>query len=175
MGYGQRVGAAVVRNLDKALFDIDIGRSVLAHRAELDQVALRHVLANGVNGVERADEIVDLGEHGMAPIDHRKWRAALLAVVDDCVGLEIANDGADERVVGQIADRGLDSLAGRFAPRRDPVLQRANRNQALGSAFEVPLTAAEVVHDAYLVAALRQVHRLRPSEVAVPASYNHPH
>src|SRR5208282_953594 len=171
----QRVGAPVVRNLNKALFDVDVGGSVLAHRAELDQVALRHMLANRVNGVERTDQIIDLGEHRMAPIDHRKWRAALLAVVDDCVGFEIANHGADKRVVGQIADRRLYRLAALFAPRRHPVLQRSNRNQAVGPAFQIPQAPIEVVHHAYFVAALGQVHRLRPSEVAVPTRYNHPH
>ena len=34
----QHVGAALVGDLDEALFDVDVGRPVLAHRPELDEV-----------------------------------------------------------------------------------------------------------------------------------------
>jgi hypothetical protein len=138
-------------------------------------VALGDVLFDRVDDVEGADDVVGLGEDGMAAVDHREGRAALFAVMDDRVGLEVAHDAADERVVGQIADRNLNRLAAGFAPRGDAVLQRANRDEAFGAAFEVPKTPAEIIDDANFVAAPGQIHRLRPSEVAVPTSYNHPH
>jgi hypothetical protein len=35
---GEDVGPALVGDLDEALFDLDVRRAVLAHRAELDEV-----------------------------------------------------------------------------------------------------------------------------------------
>src|SRR4029077_4628299 len=91
------------------------------------------------------------------------------------VGLEVADDGADEIVIGQVADRGFNRIAGELAPRGDALLERENRNQAVGAAFEVPERPVEVFHNQNIVAAFREIHSLRPSEISVPTSYNHPH
>ena len=54
LGVGQRVGAAVVRDGDVALLDVDVGRAVLAHRAQLHQVALRRKLLRPSSGAVNA-------------------------------------------------------------------------------------------------------------------------
>ena len=43
---GQRVAPAPVLDLDVALLDVDVGRPVLAHRPELDQVAVGDAVAD---------------------------------------------------------------------------------------------------------------------------------
>ena len=73
---------------DVALFDVDVGRAVLAHGAQLDQVAVGGELADGEEHVEGADDVVDLGEDGVLAVDHRVGRGALLGEVHDGVGLE---------------------------------------------------------------------------------------
>jgi len=111
----------------------------------------------------------------MTPIDHREWRAALLAIVNDRPRLEITNERVDEMVVGEISDCGLGGLAGLVEPNRDPLLKRTNRHQRISSALEVPSAAAKVIDHAYFITPPGEVHRLRPSKVAVAARYNHPH
>src|SRR6266436_1719908 len=111
----------------------------------------------------------------MMPIDHRERRAPLLSVMDNRLGLEVANHAADEIVIGQVADREFNSIAGKLAPRGDALLEREDRNQAVGAAFEVPQAPIEVVDHADSVAPFREIHRLRPTEISIPTRYNHPH
>ena len=65
------------------------GRAVLAHRAQLDQVRVRRVVAHRPQQLERADDVAVLGDDGVVDAAHRPRRARLLAVVDDRVGLEV--------------------------------------------------------------------------------------
>jgi hypothetical protein len=60
LGERERVFAAVVLDLDEALFDVDVRRAVFAHRAELDEVAIGLQLAHGEEQVQRADDVVHL-------------------------------------------------------------------------------------------------------------------
>ena len=46
LGKGQPVSATVVLDVEVALLDVDVGGAVLPHRAELDQVAIRGLVAN---------------------------------------------------------------------------------------------------------------------------------
>ena len=77
-------------DLDVALFDVDVGRAVLAHRAELDDVAVGHVLAHGEHQVERADHVGLLREDGVMARLHRERRRRLLGVVDHHVGQQFS-------------------------------------------------------------------------------------
>jgi hypothetical protein len=70
LGVGQHVGAALVGDLDEALFDVDVGVAVLPHRPEFDQVNVRIGLHDGVHHVEVADHVVHLGVHRVLAIDH---------------------------------------------------------------------------------------------------------
>ena len=57
----QRVAAPLVLDLDVALLDVDLGLAVLAHRPELDQVAVGDVVADREEQVEVADHVRVLG------------------------------------------------------------------------------------------------------------------
>ena len=116
LGVGQRVGAPVVRDGDVALLDVDVGRSVLAHRAQLDQVAVGLDLLDGEQHIDGADDIVLLRVHRALPVDHRVGSAALLAKVHDGVGVELAECLPEELEVTDVPDLELDVLPRDFSP-----------------------------------------------------------
>ena len=70
LGIGQGIFATVVLDRDVALFDVDVGRAIFAHGAQLDQVTVGELLTNDVEQVEGSDNVVGLGQHGMFAIDH---------------------------------------------------------------------------------------------------------
>ena len=76
----------LVLDLDVALLDVDVGLAVLAHRAELDEVALGDVVADREEQVEVADHVGVLGLDGVAAGEHRVGGGGLLAVVDQGLG-----------------------------------------------------------------------------------------
>jgi hypothetical protein len=82
LGIREHVFAAVVLDGDVSLFDIDIGRAVFAHGAELDQVAVGLEFAQGEEQIQRAHDIVHLGADGVVAIDHRIRRGALFGEVN---------------------------------------------------------------------------------------------
>ncbi len=96
LGEGKHVAAAIVLDLDVAFFDVDVGRAVFAHGTQLDQVAVGLDLAQGEEQVERADDVVDLGEGRMLAVDHGVRRRTLLGEVDDGFWLEVANVRGDK-------------------------------------------------------------------------------
>ena len=149
----QDVGPALVLDLDVALLDIDVGLAVLAHRPELDQVALGDVVADREEQVEVADHVGVLGlDRGLAR-GHRVGRRGLLAVVDDRLGGGLGDHLFEQVAVLDRADVGGDLLAGELPPGGDPVGQLGDRGQRVGARFAVPATAGEVVEDRDLVTA----------------------
>ena len=64
---------------------------------------------------------------------------------------------------------------GDLLPGRDAPLQLADRDERVDAHLVVVVAADEVVDDADVVAALRQVQRRGPTEIAVPAEYQDPH
>ena len=105
LGVREHVLAAVVLDGDVALFDIDVRRAVFAHGAEFDQMAIGLIFAESEEQIERADDIVDLGEDGVLAVDHRVGSRALLGKMNDRLGLEFLDHGGEEFVVGHIARR----------------------------------------------------------------------
>src|SRR5919106_290286 len=99
------VGSTLVPNLDEALLDVDVRRPVLAHRPELHQVRVRGQVTHGEQDVQRADDVVVLGERGVGARGHRVRRRGHLAVVHDHLGLELAEDPLDDVVVAQVTHR----------------------------------------------------------------------
>ena len=100
----QDVGAALVVDLDEPLLDVDVGGPVLAHRPELHQVAIRHLVADRPEQVEGADHVRVLGlDRGVAGA-HRVRRRRLLRVVDDRLGDDLVDHPVDERRVLHRAD-----------------------------------------------------------------------
>ena len=85
LGVGQHVGPTLVGDLYEALFDVDVGISVLAHRPQLDQMDLWVRLSDGVHQVQRAHHVVDLRVDGVLTVDHRIGGRTLLTEVHDRV------------------------------------------------------------------------------------------
>jgi error-prone DNA polymerase len=175
LGIHDAVPAPVVLDVQPAFLDVDVRRTVLAHRAELDQVDLRVGLRDRVQQVERAQDVVRLGVDRMVAVDHGVGRGALLREVHHRVRAEIADHAVGEYRIDQIADVAADFLASEFPPGRDPRAQRLDRHEAVGAEFVVVMPAREVVGDRDLVAVLRQVQGRRPAEVPVPAQYQDLH
>ena len=86
---GQDIGPSPVRDLDEPFLDVDVGRAVLAHGSQLDQVDVRIDLGDGVEEVEGPHDVVDLGVDGVGPVDHRVRSAALLREVHHRIGPEV--------------------------------------------------------------------------------------
>src|SRR5215210_2519507 len=165
---GQEVLAAVVLYLDVALFDVYVGLAVLAHRAELHQVAVGHVLVYGEEHVQVADNVVVLGVDGMAPVDHRVGRRPLLGEVHDGLGMVALHDVGDELPVQEVAELEPEGLPANLAPRPNPVLYVRDRGQTRGAELVVDGPPDAVVHDHDLVADVGKVQRGRP--VTKPAT-----
>ena len=87
----QLVATAVVLDRDVPFFDVDVRRAVLPHRAQLDEVALRRELANRKEQVQRADDVVDLGEDGVLAVDHRVGGSPLLGEMDDRIRAHVVD------------------------------------------------------------------------------------
>ena len=98
LGKGKNVLAAVVLDGDVAFFDVDIGRAVFAHGAELDQVAIGMEFAQREKEIQRADDVVDLGENGVLAVNHGVGGRALFGEMDHGLGLEILDDSCEEFV-----------------------------------------------------------------------------
>ena len=164
---GQNVAAALVVDLDEALFDVDVGRPVLAHRAELDQMAIGRVIPKEEEEVERADHVRELRLDGLLSTGHREGRRRLFAVVDRSLRLALNNDLLEEGWVLDRADIRTDLIARDLLPGCDPLVERPDRRQRIGSVPLVPVSAGEVVDDRDLVPTGREPHRGRPAEIAV--------
>ena len=164
---GQRVLAALVLDLDEALLDVDVGRPVLAHRPELDEVAVGHPVAQREQQVQRADHVRLLRVDRVAAGDHRVRRRRLLAVVDDRLGQHVGDDLVEELAVVDVADHRLDVAPRDLPPGLDPLAERGDRGQRVRRVLVVPATAGEVVDDEHLVAPRGEPHGGGPAEVAV--------
>src|SRR6185437_10552267 len=175
LGKGEQIFPALVFNLNVALLDVNVGRAVFAHGAELDQVAVGQVGLHGPNEVQGADHVVGLAEDGAVHVHHRVGRGGLFAIVDDGIGAERLQHVGDNAVVAQIADEQLDAVAGYLLPVAHPVVQGADGQQGLNIQFHFPAAFAEVIEHGDLVTALGKVHGGGPTEVAVAAEDKNAH
>ena len=102
---GKDVLAALVFDLDEALFDVDVRRAVLSHGAELHEVGRRGVLAHRPKNVQGSCNVIHLGHDAAALVDHGERGRGLLTEMDNGLGLEVAQHVADKVVFAQIADQ----------------------------------------------------------------------
>ena len=175
LGVGQQVGPATVGDLDEALFDVDVGRPVLAHGAQLDQVDRGVHLGDGVEEVERPHHVVHLGVDGVLLVDHRVGGGALLGEVHHRVGCELPQDPGREPGVSQVTDEGLHGQARDLAPDPHPVLEARDGDQRVDPHLQVVAPAGEVVDDADVVAPAREVQRRGPAQVTIAPQNQDPH
>ena len=158
-----------MRDRDKPLLDVDVGRAVLSHRAQLDQVRLGGELLDREQDVDGADDVVVLGVDGPGAVDHRVGRGTLLAKVDDGVGLEGLEGCGQKLKVADVADQELDVFARDLSPGLDAVVRRGDRGQGLHAQLGVVAPTGEVVDDGDGVAPGREVERGGKAAVAVAA------
>ena len=116
LGVGEGIFATIVLNGDVALFDVNVGGAVLAHGAQLDQVAIGEVVAQHVEQVEVAQHVVGLGQHGVLTVDHREGGRALFTEVNHSTRLKLEHGLLQEGVVIDIADVKVDVLTGEVFP-----------------------------------------------------------
>jgi len=163
------IGAALVRDLEPTLLDVDVRCAVLTHRSELDEMDVGIDLLDGVEHVQGADHVVVLRVDGMLTVDHRIGRGALLREVDDRVGPEPVDHVERGVGVGQIGDERVDRPARVLVPGPGPRVQRLDGDEALDTHLVVVLPPHEVVADRHLVTAVREMQRGRPAQVSVAA------
>src|SRR3954463_12958971 len=116
LGVWQGVDAAFVLDGYVPLFDVYVRGAVLAHRAELYEVALGDELPEREEEVHRAYDVVHLGEDGVATVDHGVRRRALLAELHEGLGLEATNRLVYEAFVSQVADGHPDPASRKLLP-----------------------------------------------------------
>src|SRR5262249_5154972 len=117
--------------------------------------------------IQRAYQIVDLGEGGMLTVDHGIRGRPLFGEMDYRVGLKVADMRGEEGVIVQVADEGLDDIAGEVLPDLETLMQGTDRRQGLHTEVEVPLAAGKVVDDSDFVTLLGQVQRGCPAAVTI--------
>src|ERR1044072_4565638 len=164
---GKRVAAALVLDPDIALLDIDVGLAVLAHRAELHQVALGDMVANREEQIEVADHVAVLGLDRLLPGGHRVGRRSLLPVVDNDLGPHLRNNAVAAPALLDRPDEALDLVAAQLPPGAESLLERAERGQRVAAHALHPAAADEIVDDGYLVTAGREAQGGGPTEVTV--------
>ena len=138
LGKRQHILAAVVFDVDVAFFDVDIGRAVFAHGAELDQVALGLKFAQREQQVERAHHVIHLREDRVLAVDHGVRRGALFGKVNHRFGLKRLHRGRKKIVIGDVAGEKLDGPSGVLLPDLQSFGQRANRRQGFDAELVIP-------------------------------------
>ena len=166
------IGATVVGDGDVTLFDVDIRGTVLTHGAELDHVALRGELLDGVQDVDGTHDVVRLREHGAGAVHHGVRGRALLTKVNARGRLELLERGGQEFIVADVADEEVDILAADFLPLANALVDTLDRSQRVEAELIVKSTAAQVVNDGHGIATLGKVEGGRPAAIAVAAD-NH--
>ncbi len=131
-------------------------------------MGLGGVLAHGPENIQGSGDVVDLGQHAAALIDHGEWRRGLFPVMDDGLGLEIPHHVADELVLAQVTDEAGQAAARDLFPGGHPVLESADRDEGLDVKFQFPSAFGEVVQDRHLMITCGQIHSRRPAQIAIP-------
>src|ERR1700683_1436281 len=86
------VSPPIVLDRDVAFLNIDIGRAIFPHGAELDEVTLGLKLAQRKEQIERPHDIVHLSENRMFAVDHGIRSGALLSKMDHGMRFEAMDD-----------------------------------------------------------------------------------
>lgn len=90
--------AALVLDLDPALFDVDVGSAVFAHGADVDDMGVAGEVAQCPDQVVGDEQVVGDGAVGVLVVDQRIGGGGLLGVVDDGLG-EAAEAGVERPLV----------------------------------------------------------------------------
>jgi len=110
-----------------------------------------------------------LRKDGALAVDHRVGRRALLAEVHDGVGLERRERLRQKLPVADVADLQVEVPPGHVGPRAHALVERRDGRERVEPQGQVKLAAAQIVDDADLVPARREVEGGGPAAVAVAA------
>src|SRR5215467_2777136 len=83
------VVSAIVLELEPTLFDIDVGCTVFAHSAKLDQMCMRADVTHSKDQIEGAEHVVVQRLNGTSAALHRKRGRRLLGEMDEHVWAEV--------------------------------------------------------------------------------------
>ncbi len=164
---GHEVLAPVELHLEEPLGNVGVGGSVLAHRAHLHEVRPGAAIANGVEQVERARQVLDLGRDGVVDVDHRVGRAPLLGEVDDRVRLLAGKEAMDERVIFEVTAVEPKLFSQHFPDRLLSVRKRGDRCGRPRANLSNPATGHEVGGADDVVSPSEEVERERPTGVPI--------
>src|SRR6266567_7897499 len=143
----QNIRTAFMMDLDKALFNIDIGCAIFAHGTQFHQMTVRRKFLHGVQDVKRANDIVCLCENSVPTVNHRVRGGTLFGKVDYSLRLKRLKDCGNCLIVHCIANIELDLSSGNFFPRLDAFMKGGDGNQTIEAAFKIEVPAHKVVED----------------------------
>jgi hypothetical protein len=171
----QRVGPAPILDGEEAFGNVQVGRAVLAHGAELHQVGLRTRLPHGEQDVQRGLNVVDLREDRVLHVHHAVGGRRLLAQVDEGLRLERAQHVEDEVVVAEVAAAEIQALTETVVEGLQPLGHPADRGRGLRADLGHPVSPEVGVDAGHLVPALGQGQGQRPAQIAIDSGNEHPH
>src|SRR5579875_1230967 len=166
-GERQGVAATPILDLEEPFGDLDVGGSVLPHRAHLHEMGLRAAVPDRVEEVEGPGEVLDLRRHRVVDVDHRVGGAPLLGQVDDRIGAFPREHLVDEPVVAKVAPVEGHRPAERRPDRFEPPGERRDRRRRPAADLPDPAARHEVVDADDLVALGQEPEREGPARVAV--------
>jgi hypothetical protein len=166
-GEGEAILPAIVGDGQEAFFDVDVGGPVLAHGAQLDEMRVWRVIAEGKEEIQRAHKVVGLRERRVLEVDHGKGCASLLREMDQGVRLDLLNQFGDGASIAKVHLSPPDRPAGQSVPEADPFRHRADRGQALRTAFAVPAPPHQAVDADDIMPGLGEVKGGRPAQVPI--------
>ena len=164
-----------VLDVEPAFFDVDIGRAVLAHGAQLDDMAIGRVLHDRPDQVHGRIEIVVEREAGLTVANHGVGRRRLFRIVNHRIRPEIQEDPFQRAVVGHIADFHADLMAAQRVEGCHPIVQIRRGNEGFRLGLLRNCAAQVVVDDIDVMTFGGKVHGRRPAQVAVPAQNQDSH
>ena len=170
-GEQELVLAPLVLDLDPALLNVDVRRAVLAHGAELDDVAVGGVVHDTPDGVEGRIEVVAQRQASGRLRTHRIGGRRLLGIVHDGFRLHRREDFVHGAGIGAVGDHDPHRLAGAFLKDARPLLQGRRREQRPGIRFHRHGAPQVVVDDRHIMAEAGKHHGRGPAEIAI-ASQN---
>ena len=167
--------AALVRDVDPAFLNVDVWCAVLAHSAELDDVAIGRVLQAGPDRVERSFEVVAQRAPGRIEPHHRVGCRRLFRVVYRHIRPDVGEQLEHHAAVGAVADYGPDFPPGHLAKDSRPVGQVGAMDQRFRASLQGHLAPKVIVDCPNLVSLCSKPHCCRPAKIAVTAKHDNTH
>src|ERR1700730_75245 len=159
--------ATVVADVEVALFDVYVARSILAHRPQLDQVTFRDDLGHCEQEIEVADDVILLGHRGVLPINHGERSAPLLGEMNDSVRPVPPEQVHQGLAIANIKSLPLDGPSSHLFPLAYPTWHGSDSGQAMRASLPVPFASTEVVDSHHFMTAAGEMEAHRPPQIPI--------